>query len=214
MPDTLCGFGLEFSLTGFQLLFAIVASCMWISVLLYSCEYMRKSRHLFRYYAFMLLTYLATIGVFLSADFITTFVFFELMSFTSYVLVIHEQTPGAMRAGQIYLAVAVIGGMVMLMGLFMLNDIFGTLRFQDLYRLSASSFDPAGLYVAGALVFTGFGIKAGIIPLHIWLPDTYAMAPAPVTALLSGILSKTGIFGIILLSCRIFYGPGERRTDR
>ncbi len=205
MPDILCGFGLEFSLTGFQLLFAVIASCMWISVLLFSSESMRNSKHMYRYYIFMFLTYIATMGVFLSANFITTFIFFELMSFTSYVLVIHEETPQAMRAGQIYLAVAVIGGMVMLMGLFMLYDIFGTLRFQDLYRLSASSLDQTGLYVAGALVFTGFGIKAGIIPLHIWLPDTYTMAPAPVTTLLSGILSKTGIFGIILLTCRIFY---------
>lgn len=85
-----------------------------------------------RYYFFFLLTQGATVGVFLSADLFTTFVFFEIMSFTSYTWVAHDETPGAMRAAETYLAVAIIGGMVMLMGLFLLWHELGTLTISEL----------------------------------------------------------------------------------
>ena len=73
-------------------------------------------------------------GVFLSADLFTTFIFFEIMSFTSYTWVAHDETPGAMRAAETYLAVAIIGGMVMLMGLFLLWNAVGTLTISELYE--------------------------------------------------------------------------------
>lgn len=205
MPLNICGFPLTFSLSKFQLLYAVIASFMWICALLFSVDYMKYSEKKLRYYTFMLLTYAATIGIFLSADLMTTFLFFEIMSFTSYVLVVQEETPQAMRAGETYLTVAVLGGMILLMGLFLLYDAFGSLRFEDLHDLSVAYPNKTRLYTAGILIFTGFGAKAGIFPLHIWLPKAHPVAPAPASALLSGILTKTGVFGVLVISSRLFF---------
>lgn len=203
------GCDLNFITGGFAALYCGIAVFMWVCSLLFSIEYMAHYEHKKRYYIFMVATWFATMGVLASGDFLTTFIFFEIMSFTSYLLVIHEETPGPMRAGETYLAVAVIGGMVMLMGLFLLYDAIGTVRFAEI-SAGVSSFLAAGgskgrLYASGICILIGFGAKAGMFPIHIWLPKAHPIAPAPASALLSGILTKTGIFGIIIISTRVFF---------
>ncbi len=201
----ICANGLTFKLDGFRALYAGVAALMWMSTTVFSGEYLEHYRNRNRYYLFTLLTCGATIGVFLSNDFFTTFVFFEIMSFTSYVLVIHDEKPAAMRAGETYIAVAVIGGMVMLMGLFLLQFALGTLNFDQLQAAAGQGANQMLLYTAGVLILFGFGAKAGMFPLHIWLPKAHPVAPAPASALLSGILTKAGIFGVLVLSGRLFF---------
>ena len=115
-----CGMGLHFTLDGFRALYGTVAAFMWFMTTLFSKEYFGHYRNRNRYYLFLLVTLGATEGVFFSADFFTTFLFFEIMSFTSYVWVAHDEKPESLRAGATYLAVAVIGGLVMLMGIFLL----------------------------------------------------------------------------------------------
>ncbi|NLA53720.1 MAG: sodium:proton antiporter, partial [Clostridiales bacterium] len=145
-----------------------------------------------------------TVGVFLSDDLVTAFLFFEILSFTSYCWVIQEETPEAMRAGQTYLAIAILGGMSMLMGLMLLHIEIGTLRFSELTQ-AISTIDRSRLYLPGTLILAGFGAKAGMFPLHVWLPKAHPVAPAPASALLSGILTKVGIFGILVISTRMFF---------
>ena len=198
--------GLSFEADGFRALYALIASFMWLCTTGFSEEYLGHYRNRNRYYLFTLLTCGATVGVFLSGDLLTTFIFFEIMSFTSYVMVIHDENPSAMRAGQTYLAVAVLGGMVMLMGLFLLRTLTGTLVISQLHSAcsAVSAEKRPMLYLSGALMLFGFGAKAGMYPLHIWLPKAHPVAPAPASALLSGILTKAGIFGVLVLSCHIF----------
>ena len=221
-----CAMGLHLELDGFRALYGCIAAFMWMMTTIFSREYFTHYRNRNRYYMFMLLTLGATMGVFLSADLYTTFIFFEVMSFTSYVWVAHEEKPAAMRAAETYLGVAVIGGLVMLMGIFLLYQVTGTLYLDQLLEASrtalasaddmSSSYLPvtifgtgraaiqAQLYLAGALMVFGFGAKAGMFPLHIWLPKAHPVAPAPSSALLSGILTKSGIFGILAVTCNIF----------
>ena len=198
-----CGLGLSFRLDGFRAVYASIAALMWMMTTLFSGEYLSHYRNRNRYYLMNLLTLGATVGVLISDDLFTTFIFFEIMSFTSYVLVIHDESPAAMRAGETYIAVAVIGGMSMLMGLFMLYNTLGTLSFGEL-RDAASGAALKSLYLPGTLILLGFGAKAGMFPLHIWLPKAHPVAPAPASALLSGILTKTGVFGILVISSRVF----------
>lgn len=200
----ICGMGLHFCLDGFRAVYGLVAAFMWMMTLLFSKEYLAHEYHLGRYYFFQLVTLMATLGVFLSADLFTTFIFFEIMSFTSYVWVVQEETKGAIRAAETYLAVAVIGGMVLLMGLFLLYHTLGTLEMSELLRAAAACSDKRILYIAGCCTLVGFGAKAGAFPLHIWLPKAHPVAPAPASALLSGILTKAGIFGVLVVSCNIF----------
>lgn len=209
------GMGLHFMLDGFRCVYVVVAALMWMMTTVFSKEYFRHYHNRNRYYLFLLLTLGATMGVFLSEDLFTTFIFFEMMSFTSYVWVAHDESKESLRAAETYLAVAVIGGMVTLTGLFLLYHELGTLRIEDLSAWSAIEAasgrqpDKTILYVAGALVSVGFAAKAGAFPLHIWLPKAHPVAPAPASALLSGILTKTGIFGLLIVSCQLFYGDAD-----
>ena len=187
------GMHIHFTLDGFRALYGTVASFMWFMTTLFSREYFGHYRNRNRYYLFLLLTLGATEGVFFSADFYTTFLFFEIMSFTSYVWVVHDEKPESMRAGATYLTVAVLGGLVMLMGIFLLYDMTGTLNFAELsgcydnYVLMTSSGIPEKkIWAAGLCLLFGFGAKAGMFPLHIWLPKAHPVAPAPASALQIG----------------------------
>ena len=204
--------GLSFNIHGLHGIFACVASYMWLMTTLYSDEYMAHSRHLPRYYLFLLLSYGATVGVFLANDLFTSFVFFEIMSMTSYFCIAHNADPAAIRAGNVYLAVVIIGGMVTLMGLFLLYDLTGTLYFAELRKLCAAILTAGGseaarLRAAAICILVGYGSKAGLFPLHIWLPLAHPVAPAPASALLSGIITKTGVFGLIAMAAYFF--PGD-----
>ena len=208
----ICGMGLHLRLDGFRLIYLAVAVFMWLVSGIFSIEYMAHYRNRKRYYLFFWATFAATAGVFLSADLYTTFIFFEIMSFTSYVWVAFDEKKESLRAAETYLAVAVIGGLVMLMGLFLLYDLLGTLEIDRLGEAAQLAGQESGgsarLYVAGGLLLFGFGAKAGCFPLHIWLPKAHPVAPAPASALLSGILTKAGIFGIIVISCQLFEADG------
>ncbi|MBO5094015.1 MAG: NADH dehydrogenase [Lachnospiraceae bacterium] len=203
-----CGMGLQLTLDGFRVLYGLIAAFMWMMTTVFSKEYLKSYRNRNRYYMFVLLTLGATVGVFLSADLYTTFIFFEIMSFTSYVWVAHDETKEAMRAAGTYLAIAVIGGLVMLMGIFLLYDTLGTLRIDQLRLAAIACSAPGKLFPAGLCLLFGFGAKAGVFPLHIWLPKAHPVAPAPASALLSGILTKAGVFGILILSCQLFWHNG------
>lgn len=183
-----CGLGLAFQMDGFRVLYGTVTAFMWFMTAIFSREYFAHYRNRNRYYFFFLMTLGATEGVFFSRDFFTIFLFFEMMSFTSYVWVAHDEKKASLRAANTYLAVAVIGGLVMLMGLFL---YYGG--------------DSKMLSAAGLCMLFGFGAKAGAFPLHIWLPKAHPVAPAPASALLSGVLTKAGVFGILMLTAYVFW---------
>lgn len=202
--DGFCALGLSLKIDGFRLVYAVVIAFMWCTTTIFSREYLAHYRNRNRYHLFVLMTLGAIMGVFLSADLYTTFIFFEIMSLTSYIMVIQDETRTAMRAAGTYLAVAVLGGLVTLLGLLLLHAQTGTLDMALLHVATASMLNRSELYLAGALIFVGFGAKAAVFPLHIWLPTAHPAAPAPSSALLSGVLTKSGLFGILVLSTGIF----------
>lgn len=219
--DGLCGMGILLTLDGFRCVYGSIAALMWAATTVFSRQYFTYYANRNRYYLFNLLTLGATMGVFLSADLFTTFIFFEIMSFTSFVWVAHDETGSAMKAACTYLAVALIGGLVTLMGMFMLYNTIGTLdlaeipgRIAEIRKVWPQPYvtiyggivTPTRLYLIGGMLACGFAAKAGVWPLHIWLPKAHPVAPAPASALLSGILTKSGIFGILAVTCNMFAG--------
>lgn len=191
------GTGLHLKLDLFRYIFVWLTSLIWFLSTLYSTKFMVTHKNQNRYYLFSMLTLGSTLGIFISENLINLFTFFEIMSFTSYALIINDEDEYCHEAGDTYIAMAVGGGLVLLMGLFLLFNYTQTLDIGKLY--SAVEGIGSIKYVISALIIIGFGIKAGMVPLHIWLPKAYTAAPAPGTAVLSAILSKTGIFGIILI---------------
>ena len=206
--DGFCGLGIGFESGGFHSLMALLAASGWFAASVLSLEYFSHVKHRNRYYIFWMLTLGATVGVFLSADLFTTFIFFEIMSFTSYVFVVQTEEKDAVRASGTYLAVAVIGGLVTLYGLFLLYNLLGTLQISELAHAAEGVTNRGELWLAGILTLVGFGAKAGAFPLHIWLPTAHPAAPAPASAVLSGVITKTGIYGTAILSTTLFLHDG------
>jgi len=199
--------GFSFAADGFRSVYSVVTSILWAGTAVFSKEYFKKEReNLNRYRFFTLVTLGAVQGVMLSADLMTAFVFFEILSFTSFTWVIHEETREAIRAAETYLAVAVIGGLILFMGLLLMKHACNTLLFSKLGDAVKNTADRKEVFAGGVCILLGFGAKAGMFPLHIWLPKAHPAAPAPASALLSGILTKVGIFGILMTTVHAFWG--------
>lgn len=202
------GIGLHFRIDFFGAFFAFFSALIWFLAILYSQTYMSHQHAQTRYYVFLVLTLGGTLGVFLAGDLFTLFLFFEMMSLTSYVLVVHNETEEAMSAGLNYLYFCVAGGLSLLAGMMLLYSTTGTIALAPQLELLAGS-GPVRYYIA-ALMITGFGIKAGMLPVHVWLPRAHPVAPSPASALLSGIMIKVGAYGIIRIFNLILTpaGPG------
>ncbi len=177
---------------------ALISSFVWMLATIYSIDYMSHEHAQNRYYPTLIFTLGACLGIFLAGDFFTLFIFFELMSVISYVLVVHEETEEALKAGYKYIIMTIIGGLALLLGVINTYELAGTVSLEYNGLITVSS----GLAFATFFAFLiGFGMKAGMFPLHVWLPDAHPVAPAPASALLSGIMLKTGAYGLF----RVFY---------
>lgn len=167
-------------------------------------EYMIHVHKRNRFYLFWLMTLGATMGVFLSGDLFTAFLFFEVMSFTSFVLVIQTEEYPALKAGETYLAVAVIGGLAALTGLFLLYRQLGTLSLDAMAggrRPGRRTGGCSGL--AACWCWWASGQRRGVPAAHLAAHRPPA-APAPASAVLSGVITKTGIYGVLVLSTTVF----------
>ncbi len=186
---------LTFRVDGFSFIIALVSSFIWLAATIFAFSYMEHEKNRGRFYCLLLLTLTGTIGIPLAGDFLSLLVFFEIMSLSSYILVVHTQTEEAYSAGNLYLYLSIAGGMSILSGLALLYYRNGTLAILP-GTIALKGMD-AVIPMAAVLMIIGFGIKAGMAPLHIWLPRAHPVAPAPASALLSGIMIKTGAYGII-----------------
>ena len=204
--NKLFGLGLSFKLDGFRVLYAFISIFMWLMTVIFSKEYMHEYDKKSRFYMFYLITLGSVVGVFLSDDLVTTFLFFEMMSFASFFLVLHDEKEQAINGAISYLGVAVISGMILLMGLFMLFNRVGDLSFESIKSFYLVNEITNIDLVSGLLILFGFGAKAGMFPLHTWLPKAHPVAPSNASALLSGIITKTGVFGIVVIATNMFLG--------
>lgn len=141
--------------------------------------------------AFMLASYLGTIGAYLAADTVTFYLAFAVMSFSAAGLVVHYRTPQAYRATVIYLVMTVLSETALLGGFLLVVDAGGALIVDAPSAIAVS--EQSGLIYA--LLLFGFGVKAGLVPLHVWLPLAHPAAPPAASAVLSGVMVKVGILG-------------------
>jgi hydrogenase-4 component B len=202
LPMIVTPLNLTFRVDGLGFLIALIASFIWLMATIFALDYMNHEKNQGRFYTFFMLTLVGTVGVPLAGDLLSLLLFFEIMSLASYVLVVHTQTDDAYSAGDLYLYLGIFGGMCLLtgMGIFYFNS--GSLAIAPQAALLQGL---NGYYIAaGLLMIIGFGIKAGMVPLHIWLPKAHPVAPAPASALLSGIMIKTGAYGLIRVVNMIF----------
>lgn len=150
-----------------------------------------------KFYALVLIMMSAISGAFLSRDIFNLFVFMEVMSIASYILVAHYGSQGSLLAGINYLLISSIGLILFLFGIGVLYRYVGTLNMIDMREQIPRFFaeSPRAVILTLALFIIGFGIKSAMLPLHTWLPAAHSIAPSPISALLSGIVIKVGIYG-------------------
>ena len=203
--------GLEMRLTVDTLgyYFSLILSFLWMLATLYSISYIDHKEN--RFFAFMALCESFLLGCAFSSNMFTYFIFYEMMTFGSYPLIIHEETAMARRAGYKYLVYAVSAGTVLFFALiahYFWGD--GQLGFGQYGVLNLELAGRAALTTIFFAYLAGFGVKAAIMPLHGWVPDAHPAAPSPASALLSGVILKAGAFGIIRVVFNVF-GVGLMR---
>ncbi|MFW5976673.1 MAG: complex I subunit 5 family protein [Bacillota bacterium] len=188
-------YGLRFRLDKTGFLFAFVISLVWFLTTIYLSEYIKHEKHQNRFYFFILITLGGSLGTVMSGELFGLYIFFEIMSISAYVLIIHKEDKPSLKAAQKYLFMAVTGGLFLIMGIIFVSHYAGTLSIKPL----AAAFSELGSikYFIGFLFMAGFGIKAGMFPVHIWLPEAHPVAPTPASALLSGVMIKAGVYGLL-----------------
>jgi multicomponent Na+:H+ antiporter subunit D len=203
--DVLPGVGIAFRVDSLGLLFALVSSSLWIVTSAYSIGYMRglKEHSQTRYFCFFALALSATIGVAFSANLLTLYLFYEMLSFVTYPLVTHHQDEEARRSGRKYL-LYIVGASIglVLPAMLVCYNLTGTLEFSH-QGLFAGTESKATLTVLLLMLVLGFA-KAGIMPFHSWLPAAM-VAPTPVSALLHAVaVVKVGVFSVVRVLTGVF----------
>ncbi len=189
----------------FVMLISVLALAGSIYGLSYFDEYPGKKGRA----GFFLNTFIASMMLVITADNVFWFlVAFELMSLTSYFLVVIEENDASIHGGWLYFVIAHVGFvLIMASFLIMSNFCLGEFSFS---AFRANAFDPTVASICFLLAFFGFGAKAGIIPLHSWLPKAHPEAPSNVSALMSGGMIKIGIFGILKVSLDLLSASGTQ----
>ena len=196
-----------FRVDALGLIFATTSSCLWILVSIYSIGYMRSlNEHAqTRYYFSFALALLGAIGVAFAANLVTMFLFYEILTISTYPLVAHEETPEALAAGHKYLAYLLTGGVFFLIGILMVYSLVGTtdFAFTGILSPAVATTSALTLQVVFFCFLLGFA-KAAWMPIHSWLPSAM-VAPTPVSALLHAVaVVKAGVFGVIRIVCHIY----------
>ncbi|MBA2691330.1 MAG: monovalent cation/H+ antiporter subunit D family protein [Rubrobacter sp.] len=187
-----------------SMLFLVLSAGLWLVTTVYSIGYLRGKPHRSRFFGFFGFSVSATAGIALSGNLFTFFIFYELLTLATYPLIVHRDTPEAMRIGRMYLVYTLSGGVVLLAGVVALQLTAGAVEFTPGGALTGNEAIGAVLAAIFFVLVAGFGVKNAFVPFHSWLPAAM-VAPTPVSALLHGVaVVKAGAFGIVRVVHEIY----------
>ena len=190
-----------FTVDSFSMLFALFTSFVWLTSTIYSLDYLKHEQKHDRYHTASLIVLAANMGLVLSGDLVTLYLCFEAIGLVAYLLVVHTETDEAKRASIKYFWMTVVGGLALFGGILLTLSLGGN---GAIGPLPAGHGDELLRWTAAILLILGFGVKAGMVPVHVWLPDAHPVAPAPASALLSAVMIKAGAYGIFRVVTGIF----------
>ena len=197
-------FGVVLVLDNLSRLMLLVVNAVAFLTLIYSCVYMKKFEDYLRFFTLFLFMLAGMNGVVLTGDLFNLFVFLEIASISSYALVGYGVDAEELEASFKYLILGALASVFILFGIGMIYSLTGSVNMADVAKfiIANNLTENKALLMATGLFVVGFGLKAGLVPFHAWLPDAHSSAPAPISVMLSGVLIKVlGIYAII----RIFY---------
>lgn len=187
-------------------LYAILFSVIFLMVGIYSKDYFHDAEHRNKFYVYYALAWIVFVLMSFAGNLITFYVCFEFITLTTFPMVLIERTHESVIAALKYLFYSLVGAYCALFGLFFLCKYTTTLNFTPggVLDMEKVSQHPTLLLVCAFMMFVGFGVKAGMFPMHAWLPTAHPVAPSPASALLSGAIVKAGILAMIRLVFEIF----------
>lgn len=203
------GLDINLKLDGLSLLFSLLITGIGTLVILYSCYYMSiKDEKLHKFYIFLLIFMSAMLGVVLSDNLLSMYMFWEMTSVSSFLLISYWHENDASRKGALKsLVITVFGGVLMLAGIFVLNNITGSFNISEIINYSTSHDFDSRYYVAMILILFGAFTKSAQFPFHIWLPDAMA-APTPISSYLhSATMVKAGIYLLLRIGIVFSFTP-------
>ena len=188
-----------FHVDGLGKLFAAVVIVIWVIAGFYAFEYMKHEKEEKRFFGFYVMVFGILNALVFAGNMVTYYLFFELMTLLSVPLILHNRSREAIMGGLKYLFYSLFGAYMVLFGLFFLNKYALTLSFIPGGSLDMTAVvGHEGIMLAASIaMIVGFSVKAGMFPLHAWLPTAHPVAPAPASAVMSGIIVKMGILGVI-----------------
>jgi formate hydrogenlyase subunit 3/multisubunit Na+/H+ antiporter MnhD subunit len=201
---------LELMADPFGAFFALFATFVWVAATLFSLDYLKHEANRDRFHGASLVVLGSTLGVVLAGNLVTLFLFFEALGLVAWLLVVHSGTGEARRASFKYFWMTVGGGFLLLAGILLTFALGGE------GALAPVPTDTGGTWLrwaAAGLLILGFGVKAGMLPVHVWLPDAHSVAPTPASALLSGVMIKAGAYGIFRTLTALFPPLAEGGPD-
>lgn len=183
-------------------MFGLIVSTLWLFATIYSFGYMAGKHNQRTYYTYLLISLTVALGVAFSGNLLALYLFYELLTFATYPLVIHERSPEAVKAGSKYIIYNLSGAGAILIAMVITYAFAGSLDFTRGPILKPGL--GSGLNWLLLLFIAGFGVKAAIMPLHRWLPSAM-VAPTPVSALLHAVaVVYSGVYGILRVVYSIF----------
>lgn len=199
------GIELVFHADPLALLFVTLSAALWLLTTLYAIGYLENAPNRSRFFGFFSLCVTATVGVAMAGNLFTFFFFYELLTLSTYPLVVHRGTEASVRGGTVYLGYTLFGGAVLLTGVVWLYGLLGQVEF--VHGGAVAQLGPEyqmQLRIVFVLLMVGVGVKAAIVPFHGWLPRAM-VAPAPVSALLHAVaVVKAGAFGVVRIVYEVY----------
>lgn len=187
---------------GLSRLMLLVVNLVAFLVVIFSSDYMRRYTSPGLYYSLFFLMMAGMNGIVLTGDFFNLYVFLEIAGIASYALVAFGCETEELEASFKYLVLGSLASTLVIFGVAILYGVTGTLNMAQVSQMVAQKGLPKAGYLALGLFLAGFGLKGAMVPFHAWLPDAHPAAPAPISAMLSGVLIKAS--GIYLL-CRVAF---------
>lgn len=195
-----------FKVDGVSVIFSGMTVIVFVCAGFFSFEYMKHEQKEKRYYGFYLIVFGVLLALCFAGNLITFYLFFELLTLSSMPLVLHNGSKEAIMAGLKYLFYSLCGAYLSLFGLYFIESYGNTLTFSPggVFSAGAIAEHSGILLVTAMLMLIGFGVKAGMFPLHAWLPTAHPVAPAPASAVLSAVIVKAGVLGMVRVVYYIF----------
>ena len=196
------GYELSLGFNHYSWVFALLIMVLSPLALIYSTGYMKSRLRLGTFYFSFIFTIFGMMGILMSRDLISLFIFWEIMTWASYLLVIYRGKD-VEHTGIKYMIFSAIGAYSMFMAIVILNRDIHSFDLSSIIQ-NFSSISVADQWLTGILLLIGFALKSAVMPLHVWAPGAYTNTPTSFTALFSGGLSKMGVYGIGLVLLNLY----------